>query len=222
MSDGVGRLVIDDGKVNAMSRGLIGDIDQALGQAERDQVVLVIEGRPGIFSAGFHLGELRASPEQGRDLTVAGALLAGRLMRYPDPLIAGCTGHAFPMGAFLLMSCDYVMGVAGDFRLGLNEVAIGITVPRFAVELARYRLAPSHFRRTVTQGEMFDPPTALAAGLLDAVVPPARLEQALAERAAASAALDRSAFRRSKARAHRQFLALYHAEVEDELAAAAG
>src|SRR4030095_5153546 len=78
---------------------------------------------------------------------------------------------AFPIGTSLLLACDVRIGARGPFRMGLNEVAIGISPPGFAVELARSRLHPAWLSRTVTLGEMFEPDEAAVAGLRDRVVP---------------------------------------------------
>ena len=73
------------------------------------------------------------------------------------------------------MAADFRLGADGPFRLGLNEVRIGLTLPWFAIVLARHRLTPAHFDHAAVTGEMFDPQTAREAGLLDAVVTPAEL-----------------------------------------------
>ena len=78
-----------------------------------------------------------------------GFLLALRLLEHPAPLIIACNGHAVAMGIFLLLSGDYRIGVNGPFRLVANEVAIGLTMPRAAIEICRQRLTPSHFNRAV-------------------------------------------------------------------------
>jgi enoyl-CoA hydratase len=111
----------------------------------------------------------------------AGAELALRLMAFPYPTIGVMEGHAFPMGTFLLLACDIRIGARGKFRMGLNEVTIGISPPRFAIELARSRLHPAWLSRTVTLGEMFEPEDAVTAGLLDRVVRPDGIDRALEE-----------------------------------------
>jgi enoyl-CoA hydratase len=72
-------------------------------------------------------------------------------------VVAACHGNAFPMGAFLIMSCDHRIAAEGNYRIGMNEVAIGLTVPRFAIEIARQRLTPAYFSRVVMTAEMFAP-----------------------------------------------------------------
>src|SRR5262249_47242411 len=75
------------------------------------------------------------------------------------------------MGAFLLLATDYRVGPAGEYRIGANEVVIGITMPFFGIEICRQRLAPAHFHRAVINAEIYRPEDAVAAGFLDRVVP---------------------------------------------------
>jgi enoyl-CoA hydratase len=74
------------------------------------------------------------------------------------------------MGIFLVMSGDYCIGAEGGFKIGANEVAIGLTMPRAAIEICRARLAPAHFNRAMMTAEIYTPVEAVAAGFLDKVV----------------------------------------------------
>jgi len=179
--DGVASIVLDDGKVNVMSIEMLADIASALERAEKSAEMVVLRSmRPGIFSAGFDLKVL-ASGDVAKSLEMvkAGAELALRLMSFPLPTIGIMEGHAFPMGTFLLLACDVRIGARGPHRMGLNEVAIGISPPGFAMELARSRLHPAWLNRTATLGEMYEPDDALIAGLLDRVVLPDGVEAEL-------------------------------------------
>lgn len=184
LDDGVARICLNDGKVNVMSMEMMSAIDTALDRAECEADLVVLHSAaPGIFSAGFDLKVLAANdPARGIAMVRAGGELALRLMSYPLPTLGVMTGHAYPMGAFLLLACDLRIGVRGSHRIGLNEVTIGIVLPEFAIQLARSRLHPAWLSRTVALGEMYEPDTALQAGFLDVVVAPDELEQTLAER----------------------------------------
>lgn len=177
-------ITLNDGKVNVMSMAMMREIDAALDRAEAEAGMVVLRSAaPGAFSAGFDLEVLTANDAQ-RTIAMmrTGAELALRLMSYPLPTLGVMAGHAYPMGAFLLLACDFRIGVAGPHRIGLNEVAIGIVPPRFAMELARSRLHPAWLSRTVTLGEMYEPDAAVEAGFLDLVVAPEALERTLSER----------------------------------------
>jgi enoyl-CoA hydratase len=184
---GVAYITMDDGKVNAMSAAMLRDLDAGLDQAQADNAIIVLRSaRPGIFSAGFDLKVFAADvPARSVEMLRGGAELALRLMAFPKPTIGIMEGHAFPMGTFLLLACDVRIGALGRFRMGLNEVVIGITPPRFAIELARSRVNPAWLSRTVTLGEMYEPEAAVTAGFLDRVVPLDQIDGALAEALAA-------------------------------------
>jgi enoyl-CoA hydratase len=74
------------------------------------------------------------------------------------------------MGAFLLLSADYRVGARGPFKIGANEVALGMTMPFFAIELCRYRLTPGYFDRSVNNAEIHTPEDAVVAGFLDRTI----------------------------------------------------
>jgi enoyl-CoA hydratase len=181
--DGVARITMDDGKANVMSTAMLRDLGAALDEAERAKAIVVLRsGLQGVFSAGFDLKMFAANNLEGSlEMVKAGAELALRLMSFPMPTVGVMEGHAFPMGTFLLLACDVRIGATGKHRMGLNEVAIGIAPPGFAIELARSRMHPAWLSRTVTLGEMYEPDDAVAAGLLDRVVPPEAIDASLAD-----------------------------------------
>jgi enoyl-CoA hydratase len=197
LEDGVATIVIDDGKVNVLSPATLGEIAAALDRAEQDEAIVVITGRERTFSAGF---DLKCPPEQAADMVGGGASLAERLLSFPMPVVAACNGNAIAMGAFMLLCSDLRIGVGGDFRIGLNEVAIGLTVPWFGVAVARHRLSPPYFDRCTVTGAMLDPEEAATAGFLDRVVAAEELRPAALEAAAELATLKLDAHRATKLR----------------------
>lgn len=200
LEDSVASLRFDDGKANALSHAAIAALGAALDRAEKEAGAVLLTGRPGRFSAGFDLSTMKAGPVAVRDLVSAGAELLLRMVEAPLPVVTACSGHALAMGALLLLGSDFRVGAAGDFKIGLNEVAIRMTLPRFAVEISRDRLSPRHALRAVTQAEIYSPQEAVDAGYLDRVVPADQLaERALAE-AQRLAGLPRHAFSETKQR----------------------
>lgn len=165
-------ITLDDGKANVFSSAVVAHMDGLLDRAEADGArALVIVGRPGKFSAGFNLAEMTESAESMRSLVVDGARWLLRLYGYPMPTIAACTGHALAAGALMLLSCDVRVGADVPAKIGLNEVAIGMTLPVFAVELARERLEETELPNAIMGANVYDPAGARAAGYLDEVVP---------------------------------------------------
>lgn len=216
IEDGIAWITLDDGKVNALSKERIEEIGAALDAAERAAAVVVLRGRPGIFSAGFDLTTFQRGPQASREMVTAGAQLILRLLAFPHPVLTVCTGHAYPMGAFLMLSADARLGASGPWRIGMNETAIGLTVPKFAIELARHRLTPPGFAR-VASAAMFDPEEALRLGYLDRVLSADELVGAAAEEASRLRALDRPSFQGTKARINEPALKAIRSAVDDEL-----
>jgi enoyl-CoA hydratase len=197
LEDGVATVVLDDGKVNALSPAMLDEILAALDRAEEDGATVVITGRERTFSAGF---DLKSLPEHPAEMLGAGARLAERLLSFPAPVVAACNGNAIAMAAFILLSCDVRVGVAGDFRIGLNEVAIGLTVPWFGIALARHRLARPYFDRCTVTGAFLDPEEAIRAGFLDRLVAAEELRPAALEAAIELGQLNLEAHRATKLR----------------------
>jgi enoyl-CoA hydratase len=214
LENSVATITLDDGKVNAMSPGMQAEIHVALDRAATDRAVVVVTGRTGVFSAGFDLGILRAGGSASASMVQGGFELAERILAFPRPVIMACTGHAIAMGAFLLLSGDYLIGAAGDYKLTANEVAIGLTIPRAAVEILRRRLAPAAFSRAITLAEPFGPGNAVEAGFLDRVSEGAELSAAARAIALPSAALDPGAHAASKLRARQPALTALRAAIE--------
>jgi enoyl-CoA hydratase len=170
LEDGIATLTLSNGKVNAISPDVIVAFNAALDQAVTDRAVVIITGTPGMLSGGYDLKVMTSGPKEAVALVTAGSTLARRLLAHPFPVIVACPGHAVAKGAFLLLSVDYRIGVEGAFSIGLNEVQIGMTMHHAGIELARDRLRKSAFHRSVINGEMFNPQSAVDAGFLDVVV----------------------------------------------------
>ena len=216
-SEGVSTITMDDGKVNAMSMPMMGEINAALDQAREDKTVVVLTGKQGVFSAGFDLAVFKQGAEPLREMLRAGAELNERILSFPFPVIAACSGHAIAMGSFLLMSADLRIGADGPFRIGMNEVAIGFTLPYFAVEIARQRLTPAYFNRAAILAEMYSPEEAIAPGFLDLVVPSEQLLHTALERAAPMSKVDMTAHAATKLRVRGSALDALRRAIDSEL-----
>ena len=216
---GIATISMDDGKSNVLSLGMFTEINRALDRATTDRAVVVLSGREGVFSAGFDLRVLGAGGTDAYTMVRTGLDLAERLLSLPVPVVIACTGHAIAMGVFLLLSGDYRVGAAGPYRIGANEVAIGITMPFFGVEICRQRLAPAHFQRAVINAEMYRPDDAVAAGFLDRVVAPSELGDAARAAAGALAKLDVGVHTATKLRARAHALEAIRAAIAADDAA---
>jgi enoyl-CoA hydratase len=194
-------------------------VHAAFDRAEADDAVVVLAGREGRFSAGFHLPTLRAGGPDADRMLRSAFDLAVRMLTFPRPVVVACTGHAYAMGSFLLPAADHRIGAAGPFTITANEVLIGIVMPRSAIELCRYRIPASHLHRVLTMAEAFTPEGAVEAGFLDEVVPPEAVLTAAQEVARRTLEFDPKAYAATKARLQEEMLPRLRACIDSEFPA---
>jgi enoyl-CoA hydratase len=218
LDDGIATIAMDDGKVNALSIEMLRAVLAALDRAEEDEAVVVLTGRQGYFSAGFDLKVFSERQDEIVEMLTLGARLAERILSFPTPVLVACSGHAIAAGTFPALAADLRIGVAGPYKLGLNEVKIGLTVPLYVVELARQRLSPAEFNRSLLTANMYAPEEAVAAGLLDRVVAPEELADASREAVGELAGLDMAAHSATKQRVRERALDALRAAIDAELA----
>ena len=200
MHEGIATLTMDDGKANAFGIEMIAEITQGLDRAAALADVVVIMGRTGLLSAGFDLKVINGPKDGVRAMVEAGAELLMKVYMHPQPVVIGCTGHAVAAGALLLCSGDQRIGVSGDFKIGLNETAISLSLPTFALELARDRLDARHLSAATLGAELYSPTVAAEVGYLDRAVEPDGFKSAVTEKAVQLQSLDRDSFALAKRR----------------------
>ena len=200
LTDGIASIILDDGKANVMSVAMLDGIQAALARAEADKAVVVIQGRPGMFSGGFDLSVFKRDQQELFRMLKAGAELTERLLTFLYPVIAVCTGPAIAMGAFLLLCADYRIGTHPEAKIQVNEVQIGLTLPHFAIEVCRQRLTPAHLCLAAITAHSYDQQSSVSAGFLDEVVTLESLAQVLNRRTGHLQKLNMEAFAATKLR----------------------
>ena len=198
--DKVAVVTMDDGKANALSAQMIDELLAALDRAEREAGAVVLAGRAEKFCAGFDLRVMMSGPDQAIALLTRGAELLLRLFEFPLPVVMAVTGHALAGGVLVVCTGDVRIGADGPYKLGLNEVAIGMPVPLLAMELARARLLPTELTRATLLAQIYNPTEARTAGYLDQVVAPDALAATALAEGKRLAALPRAAYTGTKQR----------------------
>jgi enoyl-CoA hydratase len=196
--DEVAVVRMDDGKANALGYALMDALEAALDRAEKEASAVILTGRAGRFSAGFDLQEMMAGLDKARALVTRGANVLLRLYSLPLPLVVACTGHALAGGALMVLTGDLRIAARGAFKLGLNEVQLGMPVPVLAMELARERLNPAHLVASTLFATVVDPEKALVAGWVDELADEAALLDVSLAHAKRLGALPRDAYAKTK------------------------
>lgn len=215
----VALISMDDGKVNALTRSNISAIIDALNVAEADESVVaaVIAGRKDRFCAGFDLEVFQSGDVKAVvDLVADGGELVRTIYGCGLPVVAACTGHGVAAGALMLLGADVRVGADGPYKIGLNEVAIGLTLPTWAHTIADERLSNRHIQRAIANAHLTDPQTAIDVGFLDRVVPADKVVDAAIEEAAAMATLDRAAYQRTMTGFRRKTLRRMQRQIADD------
>ena len=142
---GVRVLTLDRPPANALDEQLLADLGAALASAAADDAVraIVLTGAGAFFCGGFDLSAPRRDEAAARRLRELYRESHLGLFTLPKPTVAMVAGHAIAGGLVLALACDYRLGVDGDYRLGLNEAAIGASFPKVAFEIVRLRLTPA-------------------------------------------------------------------------------
>ncbi|WP_299124648.1 crotonase/enoyl-CoA hydratase family protein [uncultured Tenacibaculum sp.] len=209
-------ITITNGKANAISHEVIDALNIAFNQAEQEKKVVILTGQPGIFSAGYDLKSMTASPESALELVTKGSKLSLRMLSFPFPVIIACSGHAIAKGAFLLLSADYRIGTEGDFKIGLNEVMIGMTMHHAGIEIAKARLAPIYFERSISNSEIYTPANAVTAGFLDRIVPEDHLMPTAIKIAEMFSNLNKKAHAETKLKVRKNYLNSLQQAIEQD------
>lgn len=168
-ADGIVELRLARPPVNALDPALVGELKATIARtASEGATGLVLSGAPGIFSAGLDIPVLVTLDRDAmrafwKDFFGVCAALA----RLPIPAAAAVTGHSPAGGAVLAIFCDWRVMARGDFRIGLNEVQVGLIVPD-CIQAALRRLVGSYrAERLLVAGAMVTGEEALRAGMVD-------------------------------------------------------
>ncbi len=213
----VRELRLDSPPVNALNMALVQRLHHELAAATQQGVrALVLSGRPGLFSAGLDVREVTASPpEVLRRFIDEFFRLQEKLARSPIPIVAAITGHCPAGGTVLTLYCDHRVMARGAFRIGLNEVQVGL-YPGDTIFRAFERLVgASRAASLLPRGAMLDPDGALAAGLVDELTAPEQVVARALELAAQLVALPPRAYARTRALVRRDLVRLFEQPEED-------
>ncbi|HXJ34148.1 MAG TPA: crotonase/enoyl-CoA hydratase family protein [Candidatus Eisenbacteria bacterium] len=218
-TDGVATITLDDGKVNAMALPFFEALGAALDRAEHERpAAVVIAGRPGYFSAGLNLKLLPTLPpdEFKRTMLAFGGIML-RVFTFPIPTVAAVTGHAIAGGAFLSFACDLRYFAEGPYRLHVNEVAIALPLPTWALAIATTAIPPRWHTEAIMHARAYTPEEALGRELVDGIVSPTESVVATARQAASRlSGLDLGAYAVAKSRMRERVVAWARKNLEAE------
>jgi enoyl-CoA hydratase len=217
---GVRLLTLDRPPANAEDETLLTDLLAALEDAGRKDEVraVVLTGAGRFFCGGFDLSVPRRDGEAVAVMTTTFRDAHVKLVTLPKPTIAMMNGHAIAGGLVLVLACDYRLGVEGDYKIGLNEVAIGASYPKVALEIVRLRLAHARATELLLGASLYPASQALRLGVVDELFPAEKFEETVMRRAERMGAFPRDAYAHTKLALVAEMVERVMAETPEEAA----
>jgi enoyl-CoA hydratase/carnithine racemase len=199
--------------VNALNADLLNELLKALHEA-RQASAIVIAGQPGVFSAGLDVPSILALDRVAMQSVFETLWRVQRSIAFsPVPVVFAITGHCPAGGTVLAIHADYRVMAAGEFRLGLNEVQVGL-FPGPVIHGAFRRLVGGHAAQLLTRGALIDPTAALRVGLVDELCEASLCSTRALEVAREICALPREPMLRTRALVREDLLALFGAPAD--------
>ena len=197
---GVRVITLDRPPANAIDEELLADLIAALDAARAEDKVraVVLTGAGPFFSAGRDLNSVPMETAGVRRLNQLYRNAHDQLFSLPKPTLAMMNGHAVAGGLVLVLACDYRLGVEGDYKIGLNEVAIGASFPRVALEIIRTRLTHQQASELMLGAALYPASQALRLGVADELLPSGTFQSTVLRRAAKLAAYPREVYAHTK------------------------
>ncbi len=171
--DNIVTLQLNRGKANPINRQMISDLHAFFEKAANDEDVngVIITGKEKFFSSGLDLKQLYAMKEdEVKEFWVAFITMTKVIASFPKPLIAAITGHSPAGGCVLAVCADYRVMAEGNYIIGLNEIPVGIVVPKVIFDLYAFWIGNKTAYQYLLEGKLINPSQAKEIGLVDAVV----------------------------------------------------
>jgi enoyl-CoA hydratase/carnithine racemase len=167
----VRRLALARPPVNALDEPLLRRLASEVTRAHADGVGgLILTGGGGRYTGGLDLDVLRTGDAAAlRGLLAAFFDLLDTLAASPLPLVAAINGGSPAGGAVLALYCDLRLMVDGPFRIGLNEVRVGLYPGALILDVLGNVVGRHRAGRLLSEGSMLSPAEALSVGLVDQV-----------------------------------------------------
>ena len=192
-------ITLDDGKVNVFSPDMIEQLNIILDKVPEDKGSILIQGKAGMFSAGFDLKVMQGGDTEAMSKMAAGGFkLLARVYSFPRPVVVACSGHAIALGAFLLCCADYRVGAKGEYIVQANEVRNNMSIPTPILEISKSRISKAHWYRAILNAEAYNIEDSIEAGYLDEVVEATNLSNRAMEVANDLATLDHPHYKMTK------------------------
>ena len=199
--DHILHVLIDRGRSNAIDTSVVIELLETIDAADKDLSIegVILSGKEGFFSSGLDLIALyEYSEDEMKEFWTLFMRLLQRLTSFSKPLVSAITGHSPAGGCVLAICCDYRIMAEGEYIIGLNEVPVGLVVPKGVFDLYSFWIGEALAYRSLLEGKLFNPQQALSVGLVDEIVPFDRIQNAALRKVKAVTQFERNAWSTTK------------------------
>jgi enoyl-CoA hydratase len=221
---GVRTLTLDRPPANALDDELLDALAAHLDEAALDDEVraVVLRGQGRFFCGGFDLRAPRREGDAVDAMVTRYRESHRKLLGLTKPTIAAVQGHALAGGLVLALACDHRLAVEGDYKIGLNETAIGAAFPGVAMEIVRLRLGNAALTELLLGAEVLSATDLVRLGVVSRLTPAEQFDAEVVALADRVASYPREVYAHAKAELVGDALARLDAiSIEQELATAA-
>jgi len=177
--DSVGHIVLDRPPANSYDRSFLDELDSAIEDARRDasvRAIVVRSANERFFSAGADISVFAKGNLDAQSAFVVCANDAmGKFESTPKVVVAAINGHCLGGGLEIALCCDFRIAAEGSYRIGLPEVTLGLLPGTGGTQRLPRLIGRQKALDLMLTGRTLTPPEALAAGIVDDVVPAGEL-----------------------------------------------
>jgi len=203
---------LNRGKANTLNQQMINELSAALTEVENDAEIqaVILTGHGEFFTAGLDVIELYDyNEEQIYTFWKSFSGVIEQIARFPKLVICAVTGHSPAGGCVLAIGADYRVMAQGKYRIGLNEIPVGIVIPQSIFHLYKFWLGDRRAYQYLLEGKLYTADEAAQVGLVDVVC---ELDQVEAQAAAIADKLlkfDQTVWQMSKANLRADMLKVF-------------
>jgi enoyl-CoA hydratase/carnithine racemase len=183
--DGVALIHLNRPPANSYNRAFLDELNAAVDEVRWDGdvhgAVLTSDLAPRFFSAGADISNFKSSTQEERVMTVLHAHeILLKIQHTPKVFVAAISGHALGGGLEIALACDFRFAAAGEYRIGLPEVSLGLLPGNGGTQRLTRLIGRTRALDMMLTSQQVNPARALELGIVDRVVPVERvLDEAL-------------------------------------------
>ncbi len=203
-------ITLDRGKANPINEALIIEMRALIKDILQDDKIrgAILTGKENFFSVGLDVIELYSfDREQLKNFWINFHSLIYELAAFSKPLVAAITGHSPAGGCVLALCCDYRLMAKGNYKIGLNEIPVGITLPVIIFNLYANTIGTRLAHQFLMEGKLLSPEEALKSNLVDEIHAYQDLLHQAEEKLKLYLSFDARTWQKSKQNVRRDFVA---------------